>query len=127
MLDNDIIDNLCVQAKTHSNTLSLEDVIKVECVKGCSFYVDKEYRVKTVHCPHCLTKCDVRLYKDGSVKVKENTKKLKYVKCRVDVEENSECTRCCKHCKVFLERRNCKYESVCIFAKRGMECNHEMF
>jgi hypothetical protein len=44
--------------------------------------------------------------------------------CRIDVEENSKCKRCCKDCYIFLEQQRCEFEGKCIIAKRHMECDH---
>lgn len=46
--------------------------------------------------------------------------------CKIDIEENSQCKRCCKDCKIFKNKEYCKAESVCIFAKRHMECDHQI-
>lgn len=46
--------------------------------------------------------------------------------CKIDIEENSKCKKCCKDCNTFLNQKNCKYESKCIIAKRHMECKHQI-
>lgn len=46
-------------------------------------------------------------------------------RCKIDIEENSKCVYCCKYCKDF-KKKLCKYESMCIFAKRNMDCNNEI-
>ena len=37
--------------------------------------------------------------------------------CKIDIEENSECKRCCNTCKNTCERK-------CIFTKRNVKCNN---
>lgn len=39
--------------------------------------------------------------------------------CKIDIEENSECKRCCASCK-----NKCEYE--CIFSKRHMVCGQKI-
>jgi hypothetical protein len=39
--------------------------------------------------------------------------------CKIDIEEDSECKKCCKLCKLTCERK-------CIFAKRNAECNNQV-
>ncbi len=40
----------------------------------------------------------------------------KEVRCRIAIEENSDCKRCCNYCKD-------RCEKICIFTKRNMKCN----
>lgn len=44
----------------------------------------------------------------------------KEVRCRIDIEENSECKRCCAYCKDSCNKK-------CIFTKRNVDCKkHEV-
>lgn len=38
--------------------------------------------------------------------------------CKIDIEEDSECKKCCKYC-------NNKCSKQCIFDKRNVECKNE--
>lgn len=46
--------------------------------------------------------------------------------CRVDIECNSVCKKCCKYCDIYLNKEHCEVEGVCIFAKRNMKCGNEV-
>lgn len=39
--------------------------------------------------------------------------------CKVNIEEDEECTKCCKVCKE-------KCNKCCIFDKRNMECDYQV-
>lgn len=39
----------------------------------------------------------------------------KEVRCRIGIEENSDCKRCCSYCRDICEKK-------CIFTKRNMKC-----
>lgn len=43
------------------------------------------------------------------------------IKCKIDIEENSECKSCCKECKKTCEKK-------CIFAKfnRHWDCKNQV-
>lgn len=40
-------------------------------------------------------------------------------KCKIDIEENSECTQCCKTCKDSCNKK-------CVFAKFHRECESQI-
>lgn len=41
------------------------------------------------------------------------------VLCRINIEENEECVKCCKECKK-------KCNKCCIFDKRNMTCDNQV-
>ena len=53
-------------------------------------------------------------------------RRLIMILCRVDIECNSVCKKCCKYCDIYLNKEHCEVEGVCIFAKRNMKCGNEV-
>lgn len=41
------------------------------------------------------------------------------IKCKIDVEENSKCTQCCKTCEDTCNKK-------CVFAKFNRECDNQI-
>ncbi|XZH83073.1 hypothetical protein ACSW8T_15530 (plasmid) [Clostridium perfringens] len=46
-------------------------------------------------------------------------KVLLMIKCKINIEENENCIKCCKYC-------NNRCEKNCIFVKRNMSCDNEI-
>lgn len=44
---------------------------------------------------------------------------LDNIKCKIDIEENSECKCCCRYCKDTCNKK-------CIMAKRNCDCDSEV-
>lgn len=40
--------------------------------------------------------------------------------CEIDIEENSQCKKCCKHC-------NNKCERKCVFCQTSLECDNKAY